>query len=115
VAYASAGWTTGGQPIGFSAALADLGGSNCSATPPTATNTCLIDPVLAGATASGVPKSGYYFVYAPGTGTNHTTFDLNGAPAAPQQTGNRYFYADASGVIRFNPSQAATSADTALQ
>ena len=115
VAYASAGWTSGGQPIGFSAALGDLGGSNCN--PPTATTTCLIDPVLSGATSSGTPKSGYYFNYAPGPSgaTNHTTFDLNGAPAAPGQTGNRYFYADASGVIRFNPSASATSSDTALQ
>jgi len=115
VAYASAGWTTGGQPIGFSAALADLGGTNCASAPPTATNTCLIDPVLAGATASGTPKSGYYFTYTPGGNPNHTSFTLSGAPAAPQQTGNRYFFADASGVIRFNPSQAATSTDTALQ
>ena len=115
VAYAAAGWTSAGQPIGFSAALGDLGGSGC--TPPTATVTCLIDPVLSGATTSTQPKSGYYFTYTPGPSgaSNHTTFDLNGAPAAPGQTGNRYFYADASGVIRFNSSQSATSTDTALQ
>ena len=116
VAYASAGWTnSSGQPIGFSALLGDLGGTNCSSAPPTATNTCLIDPVLSGATASGTPKSGYYFTYTPSGSPNHTAFTLSGAPAAPQQTGNRYFFADASGVIRFNPSQSATSTDTALQ
>ena len=115
VAYSAAGWTDSSkQPIGFSAALGDLGGSGCN--PPTATSTCLIDPVLSGATANTSPKSGYYFTYAPNpTSGNHTAFSLNGAPAVPGQTGNRYFFADASGVIRFNPSASATSTDTALQ
>jgi prepilin-type N-terminal cleavage/methylation domain-containing protein len=114
VSYAAAGWTSGSTPIGFSAALGDLGGSTCS--PPTSTSTCLIDPVLAGATASSTPKSGYYFSYAPSPSTpSYTGFTLNGFPAAPGQTGNRYFFADQSGVIRFNPSSAATASDNPLQ
>src|SRR2546421_7419695 len=47
--------------VGYSSDLASLGGS-CSATvQPTSTSACLIDQVLAGATASTSPKSGYFF------------------------------------------------------
>ena len=52
---------------------------------------------------------------AAAAGGSNVGFALNGNPAAPGQTGNRYFYADASGVIRFNPSQSATSSDVPLQ
>ncbi|MBV9437011.1 MAG: pili assembly chaperone, partial [Acidobacteria bacterium] len=58
-------------------------------------------------------KSGYYFAYA--QTNNGTGFTLNGNPAAPGQTGSRYFFADQSRVIRFNPSAAAAPADNPLQ
>jgi len=118
VSYAAAGWVKSGstQQIGFSAALADLGGTTCN--PPTPTATCYIDAVLAGANSASTPKSGYFFSYSPvaasGGGSN-IGFSLNGNPAAPGQTGNRYFFADASGVIRFNPSASATVSDNPLQ
>jgi type IV pilus assembly protein PilA len=123
VAYNSAGWTDGGTPpkqVGFSAALINLGpnGSTDSCHVPTSTQTCLIDAVLAGA-ATGSPKSGYTFAYTPQADavSNFTniSFALNGNPASQGQTGNRYFYADASGVIRFNPAGTAASTDTPLQ
>jgi|SRR5215468_7611449 len=120
VSYAAAGWTDGGTPpvqVGFSAALKDLGPNGGTCAPPTSTQTCYIDNVLAGATQAA-PKSGYFFDYAPqaanGTATN-IGFQLHGNPAAPGQTGNRYFYADASGVIRFNPAGSASSTDNPLQ
>ena len=118
VSYNSAGYYSGTTPIGFSAALADLGpaGSTTGCSPPTPTQTCYIDSVLSGASASTSPKSGYYFSYSPiANGGTNTGFTINGNPATPGQTGNRYFFADASGVIRFNTSQAATTADNALQ
>jgi len=119
VAYASAGWTTGTPPvqIGFSGALVDLGPNGATCTPPDATHTCYIDTVLAGASAAS-PKSGYFFLYAPVVATSGTTnigFNLNGNPAAVGQTGNRFFFSDASGVIRFNPAGSASSADNPLQ
>src|SRR5256885_7180009 len=61
VSYAAAGWTNAGKPVGYSAALADLGGTTCN--PPTSTTTCLIDDVLAKATTANTPKSGYFFTY----------------------------------------------------
>jgi hypothetical protein len=73
----------------------------------------LIDPVLANASTTATAKSGYYFTY---TQTNAgQSFTLSGQPAAPGQTGSRYFFADQSGVIRFNPSAAATASDNPLQ
>src|SRR5215813_2045339 len=120
VSYAAAGWTDGGTPplqVGFSNALIDLGPNGGTCVPPTSTQTCYIDAVLANA-GSGSPKSGYFFLYAPqaanGVATN-IGFTLHGNPAAPGQTGNRYFFADASGVIRFNPAGSASSTDNPLQ
>ena len=119
ISYAAAGWANSSNiPIGYSAALGDLGGSG-GCTTPTATSTCYIDPSLANATSASAPKSGYFFTYAPvaaasGAATN-TGFSLSGSPASPGQTGVRYFFADQSGVIRFNPSGSATASSNALQ
>ena len=125
VSYAAAGWTKAGSgttpvQIGFSEALADIGpaGSTTNCNPPDATHTCYVDAVLSGASSTGSPKSGYFFGYTPIKDSNGATnigFTVNGNPAAPGQTGNRYFFADASGVIRANPSQSATSTDNPLQ
>jgi prepilin-type N-terminal cleavage/methylation domain-containing protein len=113
VGYNAAGWANGTVPIGFSAALSDLGSTSCN--PPTATGACFIDSVLANATAPSTAKSGYYFTYVPNGGGPNSGFSLNGQPATPGQTGNRYFFTDQSGVIRFNPSASATSTDNPLQ
>ena len=112
ISYAAAGWTNGTTPVGYSVALADLGGSG-GCNPPSSTATCLIDPVLANASTAATAKSGYFFTY------NQTNagqgFTVLGSPASPGQTGSRYFFADQSGVIRFNPSAAATASDNPLQ
>ena len=39
----------------------------------------------------------------------------NGDPVTVDQTGKRYFYSDSSGVIRYNTTATATSADSSLQ
>jgi type IV pilus assembly protein PilA len=117
VSYNAAGWTSGTQPLGFSPTLGDLGGTTCNTgSAPTSTSTCLLDQVVAGATSSSTPKSGYWFSYSPITNSgNNTGFIVLGSPATPGQTGNRYFFADQTGVIRFNPSAAATVSDNPLQ
>jgi prepilin-type N-terminal cleavage/methylation domain-containing protein len=116
ISYASAGWLNAGVPIGFSANGADLGGTPpCN--PPTATTTCIIDPALAAAFNAATPKSGYVFTYAPSKGAGGNTnvdFALNGDPSIVGQTGNRHFFADQSGVIRGNPTAAATVSDTPI-
>jgi len=117
VSYAAAGWSNGTAPVGFSATLPALGpnGSTTSCNPPTSTQTCYLDNVLSSAVDVAHAKSGYYFTYTPsGTGP-YTGFGVVGAPSNPGQTGNRYFYTDQSGVIRFNPSAAATASDLPLQ
>src|SRR5438270_226742 len=50
ISYQAANWYNGATPIGFSAALANIGangGACATGGPPTSTQTCLIDDVLA--------------------------------------------------------------------
>ena len=43
------------------------------------------------------------------------TYSSNANPVTVDQTGKRYFYSDASGVIRYNTTATATSTDSSLQ
>ena len=52
-------------------------------------------------------KSGYTYTYTGGA----STFTCNAAPGSPGQTGRRYFFVDASGVIRFSTTGAAGPAN----
>ena len=102
---------------GFASSLGQLGGTGTSATD---ANALLLDNVLgcSTATASGgaCTKSGYSFtVTISGSAAPYPFYYANAAPVTPGQTGQRYFYTDASGVIRYNTTQAATSADNPLQ
>src|ERR1700730_12464181 len=92
--------TTWGQ---FPGALASLG--PMTGTSPTSTTADLIDSVLAGGT-----KAGYTITFTGGTGT----YSITAAPITVGVSGQRYFYTDQSGVIRVNPSAAATSASSPL-
>jgi type IV pilus assembly protein PilA len=80
--------------IGFSATLVELNtGAVCAG------GQGIIDPVL-GAGA----KSGYTFAYTPtkgGDGLNDT-YTQTGIPATVGTTGQRAFYSDQTGVIRYN-------------
>jgi len=93
---------------GFPAQLSELGSSG----PATSTSADLIDNVLAGGT-----KTGYTFTYTAGppAGGMIPVYTLAAAPLVPDQTGQRYFFTDQSGVIRFNTSAAATVSDAPLQ
>jgi prepilin-type N-terminal cleavage/methylation domain-containing protein len=117
ISYNAAGWANGTVPVGFSAALGDLGtGGAACPTPVTSTTTCLIDQSLAQATSAAKAKSGYFFTYTPqANGGVNTGFTLLGDPASVGQTGTRHFYADATGVIRANAAQAAGPADNPIQ
>ena len=106
---------------GFANNLATLGpGANGNVTA-TSTNAVLLDGVLgcntATASAGACVKSGYTFnVSGPAAGTTPTSFYVSGAaPVTANQTGNRYFYSDASGVIRYNATAVAQSTDNPLQ
>ncbi len=95
------------------APLANLGGASpCTASANTA---CLVDSAL----SSGV-KSGYSFtIPVPGalgtTSVQNNSYQAHADPLTRGTTGTNSFYVDDSGVIRFNSSAVATSADAALQ
>jgi prepilin-type N-terminal cleavage/methylation domain-containing protein len=92
--------------------LGNLGGSGGSAS-----GAGLIDSVLASGT-----KSGYSFNASASGGsgtcgsgsTPNTLYTLKGDPMTPQ-TGQRHFFSDQSGVIRYNTSVAASASDNPLQ
>ena len=103
---------------GYSANVASLGGvpATC-ATTATPAAACLIDNVLANATGAGTSKSGYWFAYAlnGAAGGINTAYTLNAAPANAGTTGQRFFFTDQTGVIRYGLTGAATAASSAIQ
>jgi prepilin-type N-terminal cleavage/methylation domain-containing protein len=86
---------------GFPAQIQDLQPGN----PPTPLAADILDPVLS-CVAPGMPpcvKSGYIFIYAPqGGGPPRPDYTINANPQMVNRSGIRYFYIDASGVIRQN-------------
>jgi prepilin-type N-terminal cleavage/methylation domain-containing protein len=104
--------------VGFSADLKTLGGA------PAACNAgansgqaCLIDDVLANAIAPN-SKSGYSFVYTPanGGGPTNIAYTIVANATLQNQTGQRSFFTDQSGVIRAKPvGPGAASTDPPLQ
>jgi len=110
--------------IGFAPDLNTLGPSATAGTPSSSTNAVLLDNVLGASSPGGAaagtanPKSGYLFYItatAGSAGAPTSTYASNANPITVDQTGKRYFYSDASGVIRYNTTVTATSADAALQ
>jgi len=86
-----------------------MGGANpCTAAPATA---CLLDPVLSAAT-----KSGYTFAWTGDGLTPSVNYTVTGVPVVPGSSGQRGFFSDQSGVIRYTTTGAApTIADPPLQ
>ena len=92
----------------YPTALTDMA-DVAAGTAPTSTSADLLDPVLS---SSAPQKSGYKFVYA--TASSNATYTVNANPAVANQTGTRFFYTDASAVIRYNTSQSAAVTDSPL-
>ena len=96
--------------IGFSATLTELNtGAIC------ASGKDIIDAVLGGADPS--LKSGYKFIYTPiaAAGAN-TRYTIVAVPIAIGISGNRGFYSDQTGVIRYSlDGTAPTATSSALQ
>jgi type IV pilus assembly protein PilA len=93
---------------GTFAALSSLGPGAAVCGTPASANACLIDNLLANATSAAKAKSGYWFTYAGATATpavggctGFQTYTFVGVPANCGQTGQRGFFTDQSGVIRF--------------
>jgi type IV pilus assembly protein PilA len=101
---------------GYSNALADLGGA-APCTAATTTSACLIDDFLAQASSAATGKSGYYFTYTPGAAAGGTvnTYTISGLPVTAGTTGQRGFFTDQTGVIRYAITGAATVASSPIQ
>ena len=81
--------------------LTDLGPS----TSPTSTAADLVDqPVASGS------KSGYNFTYS--ASTSYQQYSITANPITVGVTGQRYFFTDQTGVIRYNLTAVASSTDT---
>ena len=97
---------------GFSVDIASLGGvSPCTVA--TTAAACLIDNTLALANGAATAKSGYYFGYVAGAAPA-TTYTMTGLPASTS-TGQRGFFTDQTGVIRYAITGAATVASSPIQ
>jgi prepilin-type N-terminal cleavage/methylation domain-containing protein len=113
-AYYAQGWSNPGA-LGFSATLPDLG-SNAGCNPPSINSACQLDNVMANAISAARAKSGYYYTYTPiSAGGLNVGFSLNADPAQRGSSGQRSFYTDQTGTVRFNPSAAATASDVPVQ
>jgi len=99
---------------GFAPDLFTLGPGGATCAGATSTNACLLDNVLGCPTAnSACNKSGYSFAITT-SGAAPVFYQTNANPIS-LQTGTRYFYSDASGVLRYNATAIAGSADAPLQ
>ena len=86
----------------FPAALTSLGPIPAGGMP-SSTSADLIDSVLSAGT-----KSGYIFVYTPGT--SNQSYSITAAPISVGQSGQRMFFTDQSDVIRADTSGVGASA-----
>jgi prepilin-type N-terminal cleavage/methylation domain-containing protein len=100
--------------VGYASTLSALGppsGSDClSSGTASSVNACLLDNVL----QTG-KKSGYSFTLTDGNEVPAVTFTVNGDPLVPGSSGQRHFFSDATGVIRYNPTAVATSTDSPIK
>jgi type IV pilus assembly protein PilA len=106
---------------GFPPGLPNMGTAAAGDTVASCGEALLIDNQL----TTGV-KSGYSFTYTDGTGDTPNTapsggcagwnlYSITAQPVTPGTTGQRYFFTDQTGVIRFNATGAASATSAPLQ
>jgi prepilin-type N-terminal cleavage/methylation domain-containing protein len=101
---------------GYTALLSYLGPPSPAGANPTVTAAGLVDSILAGNGGNTSVKSGYTFVYSPGTAVAGR-IDLYGAEGNPTTvgtTGGNFYFTDQSGVIRQDSTGTASSASSPL-
>jgi type IV pilus assembly protein PilA len=92
--------------------LANLGGTGTTASN---SNALLIDNIL-GCATSPCKKSGYQFTSAASGGAPNSSYQSTAVPITVGQSGQRSFFSDQSGVIRYNLNGTTPSnADAPLQ
>jgi len=97
--------------VGFATTFSALGPVATSSTPPTSTSAGLVDNVL-GCTATTCGKAGYNFTFDAITSAGQ--YGIAAQPQVVGSTGQRFFWTDNSGVIRYNTTASATSSDSPL-
>ncbi|HEY6292972.1 MAG TPA: prepilin-type N-terminal cleavage/methylation domain-containing protein [Terriglobia bacterium] len=94
---------------GYTSTLTQLGPPTSGR--PTSSTAGLVDSVLASGT-----KSGYSFTYTASAAFNGSTpaYTVTASPLTPGTTGQNYYYADSTAVIRQNTSQTASASDSPI-
>ncbi|MFI5056958.1 MAG: prepilin-type N-terminal cleavage/methylation domain-containing protein [Candidatus Acidiferrales bacterium] len=106
--------------VGYSNDLPSLGGTPAVCSAPggaSSATACIIDEVLATATTLATAKSGYYFSYALGAavGGINTAYTVTATPTVVGTAGQRNFFTDQSGVLRYGLTGPATLNSSAIQ
>jgi type IV pilus assembly protein PilA len=83
--------------VGFASSLAVLGGSGAVCAPPTSTNACIIDDMLAAG-----QRGGYNFVLTNVSGTPPTSYNIIATPIASNYSGNRNFCSFEDAILRYS-------------
>jgi prepilin-type N-terminal cleavage/methylation domain-containing protein len=97
--------------VGFSPSLLSLGNGGTTPCAASSSSGCYIDDNLASGT-----KSGYVFTYVQNaSATPSQQYTLNADPMNRGISGQRSFYSSEANLTLWNPTAAATSADTPLQ
>jgi type IV pilus assembly protein PilA len=115
---AEVAYATNYPGVGYSNALTDLGGNAATCATPagaTTTSACLIDDILANSQATA--KSGYTNAYGNviAAGGINTQYTINADPVNRGTTGQRSFFTDQTGVIRYGLTSGATVASSPIQ
>ncbi len=106
--------------VGYSNDLPSLGGPAAACSVPGGANSvtaCIVDDVLATATTSATAKSGYFYTYSLGAavGGINTSYSVTATPTIVGTAGQRYFFTDQSGVLRYGLTGPATVSSSAIQ
>jgi len=106
--------------VGYSIDLPSLGGTPAVCGAPggaSSVTACIIDEVLATATTLATAKSGYYYSYAIGAavGGINTAYTVTASPTIVGTAGQRNFFTDQSGVLRYGLTGPASAASSAIQ
>ena len=95
---------------GTYASLTQLGPGGATCGVPSSANACLIDNILASASAATTPKDGYYFTIGGDLLTGYTSL---AQPSVPNSTGTRTFCSDQTLVLFYDATGGACTTTTA--
>jgi len=106
--------------VGYSNDLPSLGGPAAACSVPggaSSTSACIVDDVLAAATALASAKSGYFYTYGGlvAVGGVNTAYTVTATPTIVGTAGQRYFFSDQSGVLRYGLTGPPTVSSSAIQ